>query len=259
MREFFIGLPGSKKAWFVFLLSLFRHKRRIPARDVGVMITLSINLPFAKRLHLRLVSRRKNPRQSIFPKLEEVLHVRKGSKISRFFRHVFEHLNIRKLVGANIALMVITTNLIPTQINAFDETNQEETATVESLAVLPIEKIVRFPVEKVAITQNFRLFHPGVDFDGLTGDAIYPITNGRVEAIDESKYAYGKAIYINHGSGLTSLYAHLSKILVKVNDEVTTNTKIGEMGATGNAHGDHLHLEIRNEGIPINPLAILPK
>ena len=232
-------------------------KRRLPGRNAGAMIKLSINLPFRKRLHIHLVARQKATVNPIVINLREIVHVRKGSKISRLFRRVFEYKNIKRLMGANIALMIITTNLIPTQINAFDE-SPEETPTVQSLVVLPTEKIIRFPVSKVAITQGYRLFHPGIDLDGVTGDAIYPILNGTVEAIDYSKYAYGNAIYINHGGGLTSLYAHLSKILVKVNDEVDTNTKIGEMGATGRAYGDHLHLEVRNGGVPFNPLTILP-
>jgi murein DD-endopeptidase MepM/ murein hydrolase activator NlpD len=63
---------------------------------------------------------------------------------------------------------------------------------------------------------------------------------------------------INHGSDITTLYAHLSKIFVEPNQEVTTDTVIGEMGATGHALGDHLHLEIRDTGKPINPLTVLP-
>ena len=81
---------------------------------------------------------------------------------------------------------------------------------------------------------------------------------GIVEAIDQSKYAYGNAILINHGNEITSLYAHLSKIEVGVNQEVTIETEVGKMGATGHASGDHLHLEIRDHGKPINPLSLLP-
>jgi len=98
-----------------------------------------------------------------------------------------------------------------------------------------------------------------VDFDGVTGDPIHPIMDGRVEAINYSKYAYGNAVLIDHGDNITSLYAHLSKILIKPNQEVTTDTIIGEMGSTGRSSGDHLHLEIRDSGKPFNPLTALPK
>ena len=83
--------------------------------------------------------------------------------------------------------------------------------------------------------------------------------DGRVFAINYSRYAYGNAILIYHGSEITSLYAHLSKINVTPNQEVTTDMVIGEMGATGRSFGDHLHLEIRDNGVPINPLTVLPK
>ena len=70
---------------------------------------------------------------------------------------------------------------------------------------------------------------------------------------------YGNAILINHGSGFLSLYAHLSKILVKKDDIVTNQTVIGKIGATGRAFGDHLHLEIYENGKTINPLSVLPR
>jgi murein DD-endopeptidase MepM/ murein hydrolase activator NlpD len=82
--------------------------------------------------------------------------------------------------------------------------------------------------------------------------------DGVVAEIQHSRFAYGNAVIINHDGNLTSLYAHLSKIDVKEGQSITTLTKIGEMGATGHAFGDHLHLEIRKNGLPINPFSILP-
>ena len=80
-----------------------------------------------------------------------------------------------------------------------------------------------------------------------------------IELISTSKYAYGKAILISHGEGISSLYAHLSKINVSKGQKVDTNTIIGEMGSSGRSSGDHLHLEVRKNGIPVNPYTILPK
>lgn len=222
------------------------------------MLKLSLNLPLKKRLHLHLVERRGDSVVPILPRLEDVVRVRKGSRISRFFRHIFEHKNVRKLFGANIALMITATTFFPSP--TINPNIQAEENIIESGAVvLPTERAIRYPVEEVKITQDYKLFHSGIDLDGATGDSVYPVMKGKVEAVDFSKYAYGNAVYINHGSGIASLYAHLSKIVVKTDDEVTTNTKIGEMGATGRASGDHLHLEIRKNGVPINPLTILPR
>lgn len=221
------------------------------------MIQLNINLPRYKRLHIHLANRRPNSTDlPLFPKLEEFKRVKKGSRVSRYFRRVFEHKSVKKILGTNIAFAIIATTLLPNQSGIIN-VQADEPVIAESPIVLPTEKEVRFPTDPVKITQGYKLFHPALDLDGITGDSIYPFMRGTVEAIDHSKYAYGNAIYINHGDGITSLYAHLSKILVKIGDEVTTNDVIGLMGATGNAHGDHLHFEIRKFGVPINPLTTL--
>lgn len=224
------------------------------------MIKISYNLPFRKRLHVQLVTRREASVNPILPALREVVHVRKGSKLSRLFRFVFESKNVvKKLLGANVALAITVSTLIPqAQVATISAQTVDENIVAEAPISLPKEQLVRYPVENISITQGYKLFHPGIDLDGITGDAIYPVTRGKVEAIDYSNYAYGNAIYIRHENGLTTLYAHLSKIFVKVDQEVTTSDVIGEMGATGRAFGDHLHLETRKDGMPINPLIILP-
>jgi murein DD-endopeptidase MepM/ murein hydrolase activator NlpD len=222
------------------------------------MLNLNINLPSKKRLHVSFVVRRDTtPDDPIFPKLAEVKRAKKGSKLSRYFRHIFEHKKIRRLLGTNIAFAILATTLIPSPTGSID-VQAQQVVTAESPIILPTQSEAKFPVEKVAITQGYKLFHPGLDLDGITGDPIRPIIEGEVEAVDHSKYAYGNAIYVNHGNGLTSLYAHLSKTLVKIGDKVDQTTVIGLMGATGHAFGDHLHLEVRKNGVPINPLSILP-
>jgi murein DD-endopeptidase MepM/ murein hydrolase activator NlpD len=221
------------------------------------MTNLTLNLP-KYRLHIRLAKRRGGPiDKPLFPELETIKNVRRGNKLSRYFRHIFEHKDIRKILGANMALVIVASSLLPT--NIFADTPEEETVIAEAVIPLTTEHSVQYPVESVKITQGYTLFHPGIDFDGITGDSVRPIKNGIVEAVSRSKYAYGNAIIVNHGNKLTSLYAHLSKINVLEGDGVTTDTIIGELGATGHASGDHLHLEIRDNGRPVNPSTILPR
>lgn len=219
------------------------------------MKKLTINLP-KYRLDFRVTKRRGiTIDKPLIPSLSQIKNTKTGSKVSRFFRHIFEHKRIQKILGTNIALMVLATSFMPK--NTLGEEITENTLITESSIPVSTEKGVQYPVENIKITQGFKIFHPGIDLDGLTGDPIRPIKAGFVEAISRSKYAYGNAIIINHGNKLTSLYAHLSKILVSEGQEVTINTIIGEMGATGRAFGDHLHLEIRDNGTPINPTSIL--
>ncbi|OGM10194.1 hypothetical protein A2Y68_02020 [Candidatus Woesebacteria bacterium RBG_13_46_13] len=195
--------------------------------------------------------------EPLFPEFETIKNFRAGNKISRYFRHIFEHKDIRKLLGTNLALVLIASSFAPT--NVFADAEAEQNVVGEASTPLVTERSAQYPTESVRITQGYRLFHPGIDLDGETGDPIRPIKAGRVEAISRSKYAYGNAVVIDHGNKITSLYAHLSKILVVEGQEVTTNTVIGEMGATGRASGDHLHLEIRDHGVAVNPITILPR
>jgi len=218
------------------------------------MIKLSLNLP-THRLIISFKRRGGNIPESIFPSLKNLKRVKTGSKFSRFFTHIFERINIKKVLGVNFTFMILAGSLL--SFNPLGNSVPDQIVN-ETPVPLSTERSVQYPTDPVRITQGYSFFHPGLDLDGITGDTIKPIKAGVVEAISRSKFAYGNAIIIDHGNGLTSLYAHLSKILVTEGEEVTTLTKIGEMGATGHAFGDHLHLEVRDNGRPINPLSILP-
>ena len=125
--------------------------------------------------------------------------------------------------------------------------------------MLTTERKIRYPLEYVIINQGYRFYHPGVDFEGITGDSVYPIMPGEVAAVGYSKIGYGNAIVVRHDDNTTSLYAHLSKILVNEGEYVNTHDIIGLVGSTGRSSGDHLHLEVRkSDNTPINPLSILP-
>lgn len=222
------------------------------------MIKFTYSLP-KHRLHFQFrIAKRRTFDEPIIPRPRHLRKYRVGGSVERFFRYIFEHKNIKKFLGANLTLIVILSSFIqtpqPTEVSAANEVT-----TLSSEVNLVTEKGVQYPVKNVKITQGYRLFHPGLDFDGLTGDPIYPIKPGKVEAISRSRYAYGNAIIVNHGNQITSLYAHLSKIEVKEGQDVDLGTEIGKMGATGRASGDHLHLEIRDHGRPVNPYTVLPK
>lgn len=222
------------------------------------MLKTSINLPKQRRLHISVVKSRNNTAEEpIFPDLGKVFRARSGSKFSRFFAHIFAHKNLKKVFGINIALILMASAFIPSKINV--SADVEQNVVAEESVPLTTETGVRYPVNIVSITQGYSYFHPAVDLDGITGDPIHPIMPGKVASVSYSKYNYGESVIIDHGNGLTSLYAHLSKIDVYKGETVDYNTLIGLMGATGHAFGDHLHLEIRDHGKPINPLTVLPR
>jgi murein DD-endopeptidase MepM/ murein hydrolase activator NlpD len=99
-------------------------------------------------------------------------------------------------------------------------------------------------------------FHPGIDFKGKRGDEAKCTANGKV--VFAGWYGgYGNCVRIEHANNFETLYGHLSRIIVKVGQEVTVGEKIGEVGSTGHSTGTHLHYEIRKNGKAINPLSFL--
>lgn len=225
------------------------------------MQKLTLHLPkYRLSFQYRLIKRRKSSlEEPIIPNKKRLnLKYRVGGLTRKFFRYIFEHKAAKKLLGTNIALMLIASSFIPN--NTLGSTNVGEIISVDG-AETPIHTniAIQNPVHNLIITQGYKLFHPGLDIDGITGDPIKPIKKGKIESVELSSVGYGKNVIVDHGSNLKSLYAHLSKIKVKEGDEVTTDTVLGEMGDTGRSTGDHLHLEVRDHGIPINPLSILPR
>lgn len=101
-------------------------------------------------------------------------------------------------------------------------------------------------------------WHIGTDIVGDNDKTIYPIAEGVVESINAHGSAYGNHVCLKHPDGNVSLYAHLSKVSVKVGQAVTLDTPLGIMGATGNANGAHLHLEL-HQGAYKYPYGYKPK
>ena len=98
-----------------------------------------------------------------------------------------------------------------------------------------------------------KAFHSGLDFQGSTGDPVTATGSGTVK---ESKYAadYGEYIRVVHGNGFETLFAHLSKRLVKRGDRVVQGQQLGLVGNTGRSSGSHLHYEIHHRGKPVDPM-----
>lgn len=222
------------------------------------MIRISINLPNKRRLHLHLVKRQSRfEEKPLLPKIGDVRRIRKGSKISRYFRYFFEHDKVKRILGANLLVLSLASSFIPSQFA--NTVSADEAVGVNNSIVLTTEVKVRYPVDKPIVNQNYTFYHPGVDFEGVTGENVYPFMSGIVEAVGYSKIGYGNAIYIKHDGDYSSLYAHLSRIEVVEGQSVDTDTAIGQVGATGKASGDHLHFEIRENGLPINPFTFLSR
>jgi murein DD-endopeptidase MepM/ murein hydrolase activator NlpD len=98
--------------------------------------------------------------------------------------------------------------------------------------------------------------HSGTDFRGQKGTPVHTISNGRVVLVSDLFYT-GETVVVDHGEGLFSLYAHLSKVLVDEGHELLTGDVLGLIGSTGRSTGAHLHLSVRLLGERIDPIALL--
>ena len=109
---------------------------------------------------------------------------------------------------------------------------------------------------KKVITSRYgwrnRRAHNGIDIDLITGDRVMSMFDGVVRYVNYHS-GHGKTVVVRHFNGIETVYAHLSKYLVKVNDTVQKGQVIGAGGTSGNARGSHLHLEVLFQGIPIHP------
>lgn len=100
-------------------------------------------------------------------------------------------------------------------------------------------------------------YHGGVDFPVPTGSPIYAVDDGVVTTAIKKTTSYGYYITIDHGNGLSTLYAHNSELLVSEGQTVKQGDVIALSGSTGNATGPHCHFEVRSYGNRVNPMHYL--
>lgn len=101
-----------------------------------------------------------------------------------------------------------------------------------------------------------RAFHEGLDFPAPTGTPVVSAANGVVIAA-QFHYQYGNMIDIDHGNDITTRYAHLARMQVKVGDIVKRGQNVGTVGSTGRSTGPHLHFEVRMRTVAQDPKKFL--
>jgi murein DD-endopeptidase MepM/ murein hydrolase activator NlpD len=118
-------------------------------------------------------------------------------------------------------------------------------------------QFLAWPVSFTRISSNFAMrFHPllhrwikheGTDFAAPNGTPVRSVGNGRVEFAGWQN-GYGNVVHVDHGNGESTVYAHLSRIGVRLHEMVQRGEVIGNVGMTGWATGPHLHFEFRENG-----------
>ena len=101
-----------------------------------------------------------------------------------------------------------------------------------------------------------KAFHTGIDFKGNTGDKVLATGDAVVKRSSYNK-GLGNHVVLRHGNGYTTLYAHLSKRLVKRGEKVIRGQSIGLVGNTGRSTGSHLHYEVHYQDKTVDPMKFM--
>jgi murein DD-endopeptidase MepM/ murein hydrolase activator NlpD len=119
-------------------------------------------------------------------------------------------------------------------------------------APLPLQRPVAAPVGDRYGARGAS-WHPGIDFPAPAGTPVAAAHAGRVLSAGFADDGYGDRVVLDHGRGERTLYAHLSRVLVRRGERVSAGIVIGRVGATGFATGPHLHFEVTVRGAKIDP------
>ena len=122
-----------------------------------------------------------------------------------------------------------------------------------------IRSVLGWPARGVLTSRfgrRWRRHHDGIDLAAPRGTPIHAALAGRV-AFAGWYYGYGRAVIIDHGKGMTTLYGHASTLLVVTGQVVERGALIARVGCTGACTGPHVHFEVRVNGRAVNPLRYL--
>jgi len=145
-----------------------------------------------------------------------------------------------------------TTAAENTTANSSAAASTEKTSTNVSAAITPAPH--GRPVGGV-LTQSFHPGHVGLDFGVVVGTQVKATMDGHVVSAGWNDQGYGNLVIVENGAYRT-YYAHLSSIPVAVGETITAGEVVGLSGNTGNSTGPHLHYEIRENKVPIDPTSV---
>lgn len=159
---------------------------------------------------------------------------------------------ISQVVAVGTAEPITTTNIEVTQedvavINNNVVDNSIELGVGEFIS--PIEVGLGYISDRFISNRN----HKGLDIASPYGTPIRASAEGVVISAGWNNGGYGYFVMLDHGNGYTTLYAHMSEVLVSEGECVSVGETIGRVGSTGNSTGNHLHFEVRHNNVCVNP------
>jgi len=176
-----------------------------------------------------------------------------------------EIISLDSLISAGYSGIIDSTMIPAAKLYNYVWDNLQVTPYQQRLIDMPDTVLIDFShychPNRNAVTSDFGFrrgwkFHYGIDTRLKTGDSICSSFGGMVRIVQRGR-AYGNYIVIRHFNGFETVYGHLSKTFVKVNQVVRAGEIIALGGNTGRSTGPHLHYEIRYLGNPISPRELI--
>lgn len=156
------------------------------------------------------------------------------------------------------------------ELSSLIEQKEAQLQALESLMSgqrsLPKNYLAHMPVRSGYMSSNYgyrtdpftgrAAFHGGIDFAGPTGTHVFSVAPGIV-TFAGPKSGYGNLVEVSHGDGMSTRYAHASRVAVKVGDLVAKDQLVAYMGSTGRSTGSHLHYEVLRNGKQVDPASYI--
>jgi murein DD-endopeptidase MepM/ murein hydrolase activator NlpD len=166
-------------------------------------------------------------------------------------------MKFRKMWGSSLVGLLIMGCVTGASLKKYQESIPDPRGSLLDFAI-PVEDISPKAISLFGWRTSRRL-HEGLDFRAPMRTPVLASERGAVLYVGQSLRGYGLIVVINHGDGWSTVYAHLSRSLVKRGDLVHKGQRIAYSGNSGRSSGPHLHFEIRKGADPLDPLLFLPR
>ena len=173
--------------------------------------------------------------------------------IEKYGKELKEFTDVEKCVSELYEKKVIVQKSTYTAPSASNYTSGSSSAKV-SLGISLINPVSGVITSRFGSNESVRDHtHSGLDISAPYGTAIKAAASGTVTYSGNANDGYGYYVIISHGNGVSTVYAHCSQLLVSAGQTVSQGEVIAKVGSTGNSTGNHLHFEVRKNGITYNP------
>lgn len=168
--------------------------------------------------------------------------------------------NLYNKLGSRIDELSEFAMALETRVNEVYELGQDKLSYWTSTpSIWPVQGWVTSDFgARVSPLSGAYKFHEGVDIAAPYGSTIYAPADGKI-SFAGSKGGYGNALVLDHGYGVSTLYAHTSALYVKEGDKIKRGQMLASVGSSGASTGPHLHYEVHVDGVPTDPMKFVLK